>query len=298
LERGREATLELCRAHGDLERLRTRLEAQERDILVHSNDASKRVEDLEEKLREADTLRRKLHNTVQELRGNVRVFARVRPFLPSDEVLEEGEKVFDSCISTPADGTSLTLRGNADEASEKALFAGKRAREAVDFSFDRVFGPATGQEEVFREVGEFVQSALDGFQVCLFSYGQTGSGKTHTMQGSGRGAMRGIIPRAMEHVAAYMQEQRGRGWEYEMEVTFVEIYNEAVRDLLVPDKPAQDKAEPTQSLEVCLAKRACGGDQADTGGRRCGATRRLGGRTLSTPLRRQSTRPTATPSIL
>lgn len=50
------------------------------------------------------------------------------------------------------------------------------------------------------EVSEFVQSALDGFNVCLFSYGQTGSGKTHTMQGSGAGDMRGMIPRAMEQV--------------------------------------------------------------------------------------------------
>lgn len=47
-------------------------------------------------------------------------------------------------------------------------------------------------------MSEFVQSALDGFNVCLFSYGQTGSGKTHTMQGSGAGDMRGMIPRAME----------------------------------------------------------------------------------------------------
>lgn len=62
------------------------------------------------------------------------------------------------------------------------------------------FVSSAGQEEVFTEVSEFVQSALDGFNVCLFSYGQTGSGKTHTMQGSGAGPMRGMIPRAMEQV--------------------------------------------------------------------------------------------------
>ncbi len=57
-----------------------------------------------------------------------------------------------------------------------------------------------GQEDVFREVREFVQSALDGYNVTLFSYGQTGSGKTHSMQGSGHGNMRGIIPRSIEQV--------------------------------------------------------------------------------------------------
>lgn len=56
------------------------------------------------------------------------------------------------------------------------------------------------------EVSEFVQSALDGFNVCLFSYGQTGSGKTHTMQGSGAGDMRGMIPRAMEQVSVGQTE--------------------------------------------------------------------------------------------
>lgn len=54
------------------------------------------------------------------------------------------------------------------------------------------------QEEVFGAVSELVQSALDGHHVCLFSYGQTGAGKTHTMQGSGSGPGRGIIPRAVE----------------------------------------------------------------------------------------------------
>ena len=65
------------------------------------------------------------------------------------------------------------------------------------------FVSSAGQEEVFTEVSEFVQSALDGFNVCLFSYGQTGSGKTHTMQGSGAGPMRGMIPRAMEQVCLF-----------------------------------------------------------------------------------------------
>merc|ERR1712196_39191 len=64
------------------------------------------------------------------------------------------------------------------------------------------------------------------------SYGQTGSGKTHTMQGSGDGAMRGIIPRAMQQVGKYKSELEAKGWAYEMQVTFIEIYNETIRDLL------------------------------------------------------------------
>ena len=53
---------------------------------------------------------------------------------------------------------------------------------------------------MFSGVSELVQSALDGYHVCLFSYGQTGAGKTYTMQGSDGPAGRGIIPRAVDKV--------------------------------------------------------------------------------------------------
>lgn len=69
--------------------------------------------------------------------------------------------------------------------------------EVHKWEFDKSFPCPTTQDDIFLEVSEFVQSALDGFNVCLFSYGQTGSGKTHTMQGYGKGEMRGIIPRSM-----------------------------------------------------------------------------------------------------
>jgi len=61
---------------------------------------------------------------------------------------------------------------------------------------------------VFEEVSDLVQSALDGFKVCLFSYGQTGAGKTHTMQGSRSYEGQGIIPRAISKVCG-----AGMGWD-------------------------------------------------------------------------------------
>lgn len=79
-----------------------------------------------------------------------------------------------------------------------------------------------------------VQSALDGYPVCIFAYGQTGSGKTFTMEGGPRGdpQLAGLIPRAMRHLFSVAQEMSGQGWTYSFVASYVEIYNETVRDLL------------------------------------------------------------------
>ena len=79
-----------------------------------------------------------------------------------------------------------------------------------------------------------VQSALDGYPVCIFAYGQTGSGKTFTMEGGPGGdpQMEGLIPRALRHLFSVAQELSGQGWTYSFVASYVEIYNETVRDLL------------------------------------------------------------------
>ncbi len=69
---------------------------------------------------------------------------------------------------------------------------------AKTFTFDSVFDPASTQEQVFEESKRLVQSAIDGYNVCIFAYGQTGSGKTHTIQGSPN--LPGITPRAIDEL--------------------------------------------------------------------------------------------------
>ena len=71
---------------------------------------------------------------------------------------------------------------------------------------DDTFACPWSQGEIFEEVSQLVQSALDGYKVCLFSYGQTGSGKTHTMLGEqGSAAQMGIIPRAVAKIVEAAQ---------------------------------------------------------------------------------------------
>jgi kinesin family member C1 len=117
------------------------------------------------------------------------------------------------------------------------------------FAFDRVFGPDAGQAAIFNEVSDLVQSALDGYKVCLFSYGQTGAGKTHTMLGSSRApGGEGIVPRAVSKILAAAGRLADQGWEYALEAAYVEVYNETLRDLL-GDKDGKGRIADTNAIQ-------------------------------------------------
>ena len=164
--------------------------------------------------------RRQLQDQLQELKGSIRVMCRVRP-------LAAGEG--SSAVSVTSDSEVVLSQ------------PGKDGRKT--FSFDHCFGDASDQRAVFEEVEPVVESVLAGFNVCIFAYGQTGSGKTHTMQGGGDEAA-GINPRALRRLFDSVREKRemaalGKGgkaddgWSYEVSVSYLEIYNENLRDLLV-----------------------------------------------------------------
>ncbi len=196
-------------------RTREEEEGEEEDEAVlraRIEEKDRRIEQLEMQVLEGEQIRRAMHNKIQELRGNIRVFVRTRPFLPGDN---GGTS---SSLDLHPDGENMSIECKA---------------KSHGFKFDKVFPPSSGQDAVFDEVSEFVQSALDGYHVCLFSYGQTGSGKTHTMQGSGSGAMRGIIPRAVEQILNQAKAMRKQKWKFTIMASFLEIYNEELKDLLV-----------------------------------------------------------------
>ncbi|KXJ16301.1 Kinesin-5 [Exaiptasia diaphana] len=118
----------------------------------------------------------------------------------------------------------------------KDVKGAKKKTVPHEFSFDRIFSHNMNQESIFEEVSQLVQSALDGYRVCIFAYGQTGSGKTYTMEGdASEHTKRGIIPRSIEHVYMTSEDLKEKGWEYKMEARYLEIYNENIRDLLASD---------------------------------------------------------------
>ncbi|KAJ3373781.1 hypothetical protein GGF31_008666 [Allomyces arbusculus] len=217
-----------------------------------------RVDELETAVRAAETERRKLHNTIQELKGNIRVFCRVRPMLPKE--LEKEENRMARMVFAPS--------GKAVELVEvsKSADGSKTVTKALPFAFDRVFDPAATQTAVFDEISQLVQSALDGYNVCIFAYGQTGSGKTFTMEGAGPSPTdaalidvddaaalnaaayaddhRGMIPRAVDQIFASAAALKEQGWTYSFKAQYIEIYNETLRDLLA------DTATPTTKYSI------------------------------------------------
>lgn len=234
----------LAEKAGQVEGLQHTIEQLEAEMESKGANHEKEIERLrvvvaeqEQKLTEADDIRRKMHNIIQELRGNIRVYIRVRPFLPGDGIDLEG-KLRPSVISKTDGATAEIIKYEGDDAVE-----------THKWTFDKAFDMATTQDDIFHEVSEFVQSALDGYNVCIFSYGQTGSGKTHTMQGYGRGEMAGIIPRAIAQIGNYRDMMIEKGWAYTMQVTFIEIYNEYTYDLLRPE------GSEKSSLDIKMDKR-------------------------------------------
>ncbi|KAM0914486.1 hypothetical protein ACQ4PT_011481 [Festuca glaucescens] len=158
---------------------------------------------------------RKLYNQIQDLRGNIRVYCRVRPFHPGKE------------------SASSSVAGIEDR-TITVMTAAKHAKDArKSFTFNRVFGPLATQAEVFADMQPLIRSVLDGYNVCIFAYGQTGSGKTFTMSGpkilTEEGL--GVNYRALNDLF-HIQAQRKDTFSYEISVQMLEIYNEQVRDLL------------------------------------------------------------------
>ena len=159
---------------------------------------------------------RRLYNEVQELKGNIRVYCRIRPFLPGQNSKQ----------------TSIEYIGENGELVVANPFKQGKDTHRL-FKFNKVFGQAATQEEVFLDTRPLIRSILDGYNVCIFAYGQTGSGKTYTMSGPSITSKEdwGVNYRALNDLF-HLTQIRQNTVVYEVGVQMVEIYNEQVRDIL------------------------------------------------------------------
>lgn len=174
--------------------------------------------------------------------ASVKVAVRVRPFnqrekgMGAQSIIEmEGKKT-----------TIMNIKANALTGD------GERRNRVKDFSFDFSYWSVNersrhyaSQERVFKDLGtDVLKAAFEGYNACIFAYGQTGSGKTYSMMGSPDN--QGLIPRICEGLFSGMRNNADNGPSYRTEVSFLEIYNERVRDLLRPPI----KGRPVHSLKV------------------------------------------------
>uniref|UniRef100_A0A8C4F2Z9 Kinesin motor domain-containing protein n=1 Tax=Dicentrarchus labrax TaxID=13489 RepID=A0A8C4F2Z9_DICLA len=184
------------------------------------------LEEEKERCRAERQRRKELHNTLVELRGNIRVHCRVRPVLPFDHVQPASSEEVVSAISDD------TVMVNCIKMGHNKMF-----------EFERVHGPEDSQDAVFEEVRPLLTSLLDGYNVCIMAYGQTGSGKTHTMMGSHpleahlgtqQETQQGIIPKAAAELFRLISKKPAES--HTVEVSVMEVYNNEVFDLLARDE--------------------------------------------------------------
>ncbi|XP_072293294.1 uncharacterized protein kif16bb [Eucyclogobius newberryi] len=163
--------------------------------------------------------------------ASVRVAVRVRP-------LDEREKkVSSNVVEVKAD--TITIY--------KPIVLSNRGEEPKTFSFGLSYDSTdpnspsfASQEKIYKDLGTgVIKAAFEGFNTCIFAYGQTGSGKSYTMMG--HKGDKGLIPRICEGLFQQMAEKSKSAVSFHAEVSFLEIYNEHVHDLLQTSSAPADK---------------------------------------------------------
>ncbi|KAJ9471306.1 Kinesin-related protein 1 [Diplonema papillatum] len=182
------------------------------------------------------------------LTNNVRVMVRVRPFNTREILLSKEQGVPLKCV-VQMEGKVTSMLDPEDEFDS--------IKSGMSYEYDECFwsipaetcehfpmssnGFAT-QDHVYDNSGKFaLDNAWESYNTCIFAYGQTGSGKSYSMLGSSEGEHRGISPRLVEAIFEQIAEDRVKKPKavYKVDVTFLEIYNEQVKDLFAKNKNSE-----------------------------------------------------------
>ncbi|XP_034152417.1 kinesin-like protein KIN-14E [Esox lucius] len=164
-------------------------------------------------------MRKKYYNMVNDMKGKIRVYCRIRPM----------------CWAETAQGGAIIVE-RLDQYSVSVV----TPRGLREFQFDQVFSEESSQEDVFQDINRLIQSAIDGYNVCIFAYGQTGSGKTFSMVGDRDQRNPGIMPRAFNAIFDIIQENATK-FECKVSAYMLELYNDRLQDLFVSGAGAQTR---------------------------------------------------------
>ncbi|XP_057949192.1 kinesin-like protein KIN-5C [Malania oleifera] len=182
---------------------------------------------------------------------NVQVLLRCRPF-SEEELRNNAPQV-------------VTCNDYQREVAVSQNIAGKHIDRV--FTFDKVFGPSAQQKDLYEQaVIPIVNEVLEGFNCTIFAYGQTGTGKTYTMEGECKRSKSGpngelppeagVIPRAVQQIFETLESQNA---EYSVKVTFLELYNEEITDLLAPEELSRVSLDDKQKKQLPLMEDGKGG---------------------------------------
>ncbi|EPS73213.1 hypothetical protein M569_01542 [Genlisea aurea] len=182
---------------------------------------------------------------------NVQVLLRCRPF-SEEELRNNAPQV-------------VTCNEHQREVSVSQNIAGKHFDRV--FTFDKVFGPNAQQKDLYEQaIVPIVNEVLEGFNCTIFAYGQTGTGKTYTMEGECKRAKSGangelpqeagVIPRSVQQIFDTLESQNA---EYSVKVTFLELYNEEITDLLAPEDISKVTLDDKQRKLLPLMEDGKGG---------------------------------------
>ncbi|KAH7325047.1 P-loop containing nucleoside triphosphate hydrolase protein [Stachybotrys elegans] len=184
---------------------------------------------------------------------SVRVVARIRPLL--DKELDKDMIVRADSIEPGKPNTMVKIPNPRNEGEE------------FSFTFNSVYDQSTSQETLFTsEVAPYLKSLFQGLDVTIFAYGVTGTGKTHTMRGGMKLADRGVIPRLLSGVfrrGKKIMKDTGGETTVEVALSYYEIYNDKVYDLLEPPEKRTPTGLPLRAeasgrtVVVGLSERSC-----------------------------------------
>ena len=208
------------------------------------------IKRMQEELIDQDFKRRILHSQLQELKGNIRVFCRIRAVSPGSSLIQfdlpddndddggdddgddGGAGIKSNTNTNPHVNININDEGKQELTMTKNNIGISNTSSTFKFQFDKIFSMSQSNEAIFEEFSQLIQCCIDGQNVCVFAYGQTGSGKTYTMSTP----QTGMIPLSIAKIFNDIDEfqQHHQQWRYKVSGRFIEIYNENIVDLLNP----------------------------------------------------------------
>ncbi|BAT99834.1 Kinesin-like protein [Vigna angularis] len=161
--------------------------------------------------KEEQVLRKRYFNTIEDMKGKIRVYCRLRPLSEKEIANKERDSL-----------------ATVDEFTVEHPWKDDKSKQHI---YDRVFDGYATQEDVFEDTRYLVQSAVDGYNVCIFAYGQTGSGKTFTIYGAENNP--GLTPRATAELFRILRRDSNK-YSFSLKAYMLELYQDTLVDLLLP----------------------------------------------------------------